>query len=372
MLQLSRSFSLPAPGGIRQAIVQSASYFLDWGTDSISITHGEFSNPLQIAYHDGSTETIPEVSSAFSFTSSDPDGIYYLYKEPSGFGRTRKAPQYRSDGNFSFSSSTEANWNLPLISAMTAAQMQGLEVFVSNEVAPNFGWKLFDRSSGGWLTSANTSTGWLDVYYVPYLSIGGYSVRNFTSGVRRDPSSWRVLDRDTGRILDTRSGITWSGSGQTKQFSLSEPFWGKGLFFEFQSSVSVGGGTQFGLSEIQLFPPLAPQVDWIYSVPDAIARGADGNEKKRVYLGVANLVNSELYEVIEFRIKNVFSRSFYSQPESITPFYHAQGVPREFLSVEVDFPLGSSTGQIVAVDEMFLYYKADVQGLATVSVRRLF
>ena len=133
----------------------------------------------------------------------------------------------------------------------------------------------------------------------------------------------------------------------------------------------MNGGTQFGLSEIQLFPPSAPETDWIYSVPDAIARETNGTERKRVYLGIAHWGNLEFYDVVGFNKKNTFIKYPVNAAGQLSSVFHGQGVPREFLAVEVDFPLGGG-GQIIAVDEISVNFLSDLAGLATVSVRRLF
>lgn len=350
---------------MRQAIL-TGQYFLDWGLNTIDIY--SFDVPLTIAYHDGEIETVSS-ETAWTF-SGQPSGIYYLYKQPNGFGMSAVAPDYVYDPFPNFLGQSSSITPLPLLPVFSGSSEAGYGIYASLQQSGFEGWKLGDRSTGTWKSTG--ATGVIEINFPSGLQVGGYSIKNSSSANRRDPSAWTVSGsfyEDGERTIDERSSVTWS-SGSTKYYSFSQAANFPSIKFDFSASTVVGTGTALEIDEIQLYPN--KHADWIYSIPRQKGFSVGEVEQKRVYLGEAWWNGTYLYDVLPYAILGSARGVVDISANASKDVFHGLGLPPEVCVFSVNLPSGSSSGGFLWATPTRAVIRGNVSGRALLTARRAF
>lgn len=356
---------------MRQGIISGDSGFLNFTTFGTTITLEASTIPLKIAYHDGEIETLTHGISPWTLTGQD-RGIWYLYKEPSGYGMTQLKPRYGHLYTPAYATASSANLNRSLIPIRSGSTELDSQLYGSVENAGYEAWRAFDRNpTTHW--RAGSATGWVRVDVSSGMQFGAYKITNGDEADRRDPHSWEVLASFTGigeHVVDTISGAIWTAGGQSKTYYFSAPVGTSRLRFNFTNSTQVGTGTVLHIAGIEIYPNL--HTDWYYSIPRQTGFTTGETEQKRVYLGEIWWAGTLIVVGYQYAVLGTVSQVETLSDSTSKVFYHNLGYSPESYTVSANLPVGSTTGGVLWSDHRSTVVRSDLGGEASVTARRAF
>ncbi len=107
-----------------------------------------------------------------------------------------------------------------------------------------------------WLTFA--ATGWLQAQLKQPQTVTDYAITSGNDEPARDPKDWTLQgssDGTTWTTVDTRTGQSWTGRGQTHEFTVADPQ----PYLHYRLTVTAGNGAPIiQLSELELADPAVP------------------------------------------------------------------------------------------------------------------
>lgn len=155
--------------------------------------------------------------------------------------------------------SPSATAGAALTATHTSATQSGNTVSASTTLSGRPAYRAFDKVTppSQW-TSDSVATGWVQYAFAVAKIVGSYSWRCVVGFSDRAPSAWTLQASNTGAFageqvtLDTRSGITGWGSGETKSFQVSSP----ASYLYYRIVVSANNGSAFlEAEEIEFYQP---------------------------------------------------------------------------------------------------------------------
>jgi putative alpha-1,2-mannosidase len=148
-------------------------------------------------------------------------------------------------------------------------RLQIAAITASAENAPNEGKaQAFDGDKGTkWLTFA--TTGWLQAQLKQPQTVTNYAITSGNDEPGRDPKDWTLQGSADGTnwvTVDTRTGQSWSGRGQTHEFTVADPK----PYLYYRLTITANNGEDIiQLAELELADPAVPT-----PVPqDGVAKG---------------------------------------------------------------------------------------------------
>jgi lysophospholipase L1-like esterase len=165
-----------------------------------------------------------------------------------------------------FVAQSSASAQTPIIPVMTSNSAPSGIASASSELNLNLcgqqkAWSAMDGNANtAWFNSGSpVKVGWVQYGFSTPQTAASYSVTGLGScgpmTAARAPTEWQLICQDTGAVLDSRSGVSWT-SGISQSFTIAAPV----ACSNYRLNISNNGGdaTYVQLAEWQLFAGATP------------------------------------------------------------------------------------------------------------------